>query len=97
MSAPPRPSEWPLRNLVVECITMSAPRASGLCSTGDMNVLSTLISTPRACAISQTAAISVRTIRGLVGVSTWMSLVLGRIAAVTASRLLMSTYCMSMP
>ena len=46
ISAPPRPSEWPLRYFVVECITMSAPSASGLCSTGDRKVLSTLTSTP---------------------------------------------------
>ena len=41
----------------------------GLCSTGDMKVLSTLTSTPLACAISQTAAMSVSDISGLVGVS----------------------------
>ena len=37
----------------------------GLCSAGDMKVLSTLTSTPFACAISQTAAMSVSTISGI--------------------------------
>ena len=31
MAAPPTVSEWPPRNFVVECMTMSAPSASGLC------------------------------------------------------------------
>ena len=97
MSAPPRPSEWPLRYLVVECITMSAPSASGLCSTGDRNVLSTLTSAPCAWAIFATAAMSVSTMSGLLGVSMCTSLVFGFIAASTAARLLVSTYSISMP
>src|SRR3546814_8133177 len=39
-------SEWPLRYLVAECITMSAPCSSGRCRIGEAKVLSATISRP---------------------------------------------------
>ena len=47
-ATPPTLSEWPFRNFVVECTTMSAPRASGRWKNGLMNVLSTTRIAPRA-------------------------------------------------
>jgi hypothetical protein len=59
--------------------------------------LSTHSRAPPSCAISATAGISHSFIIGFVGVSTWTSFVLGRIAAATASLSLASTYVKSMP
>ena len=46
MTAPPTESEWPLRNFVVECTTMSAPSSIGRWRYGEQNVLSTTTSAP---------------------------------------------------
>ena len=48
-SMPPTMSEWPLRNLVAECITRSAPCSSGRCRIGEAKVLSTATSRPWRC------------------------------------------------
>jgi hypothetical protein len=55
--------------LVVECTTMSAPRASGFCQAGDRKVLSTTTSVPRPRTFSTSAAMSVMRSSGLLGVS----------------------------
>ena len=69
-TAPPTTSLWPLTYLVVECRTRSAPNASGFCSAGDRNVLSTTASAPARCAASITRRRSVMRRSGLDGVST---------------------------
>ncbi len=51
-SAPAIRSEWPLRYLVAECMTMSAPSSIGRVSTGVATVESTASSAPALCAIS---------------------------------------------
>ena len=91
MTAPPVMSECPLRYLVVEWITRSAPSAMGCCRYGEAKVLSTTSSAPARCARSATAAISVTFSSGFDGVSVHTSAVSGRIAAATASRSPMST------
>ena len=68
-ATPPTLSEWPFRNLVVECTTMSAPRASGRWKNGLMKVLSTTSSAPRLWATLARAAMSHTFMSGLVGVS----------------------------
>ena len=55
MTAPPVMSEWPLRYLVVEWITKSAPSAMGCCRYGEAKVLSTTSSASARCARSATA------------------------------------------
>src|SRR5579883_3041188 len=64
-----QPVAVPIRNFVVECITISAPSSIGRCKYGDINVLSTLISIPCSWQMSATARMSVSVISGLVGVS----------------------------
>ena len=56
-------------NLVVECITRSAPRSSGRCKRGEQKVLSTTLSAPAARAASAVARMSVIRSSGLEGVS----------------------------
>ena len=51
-STPAITSEWPLRYFVAECITMSAPSASGLVNSGVATVESTPSTAPAACAMS---------------------------------------------
>ena len=76
--APATTSEWPLRYLVAECITMSAPSARGRVSTGVATVESTTTWAPTSRASAAAAAMSVRSQRGLDGVSTHTSR--GRVA-----------------
>ena len=44
---PPTMSEWPLRYLVAECMTMSKPCSSGRCTQGLAKVLSATVRIPR--------------------------------------------------
>ncbi len=91
-SAPAMTSEWPLRYLVAECMTMSAPSDSGLVKIGVATVESTQSTASALCAISDTAAMSVTVHSGLLGVSIQNSPVSpGRTAARTASRSEVST------
>jgi hypothetical protein len=83
--------------LVVECMTTSAPRPSGLCRYGDAKVLSTTSSAPAECAIWDRPAMSAMFSSGFVGVSIQITLVLGRTAARTASTSDSSTGVCSMP
>ncbi len=97
-SAPARTSEWPLRYLVAECMTMSAPSASGRVRTGVATVESTPSSAPASCAIDATAAMSLTPHMGLAGVSIHTILVWPRrTAARIASGLVASTNVASMP
>ena len=68
-SAPPTTSLCPFRYLVAECMTMSAPSASGRVSTGVATVLSTARSAPASCASAAHAAMSVTAQVGFAGVS----------------------------
>ena len=94
---PPMMSEWPLRYLVVEWTTTSAPSSSGRWLKGEAKVLSTISSAPAPCAISAITRRSQSRIIGLVGVSTWRIRVVGRSARRTASGSLASTKVKSMP
>ncbi len=97
-TAPASTSLWPLRYLVAECTTRSAPSSSGRVSTGVATVLSTATRTPAEWASSQTAARSVISHIGLAGVSTHNSRVRpGRIAACTAARSEVSVNSTSRP
>ena len=85
-------SEWPLRYLVAECMTMSAPSDSGFVKIGVATVESTQSTASTLWAISDTAAMSVTVHSGLLGVSIQNSPVSpGRTAARTASRSEVST------
>ena len=94
-TAPPTTSECPPRYLVVEWTTAPAPSSSGRWTTGVAKVLST--ATSASPAISAIAAMSTMLSSGLVGVSTQITRVLGRIAARTASRSVWSTRSYSIP
>ena len=89
--------------LVVECTTMSAPRASGVCRYGEAKVLSTTRRAPASCATLARASMSVIFIIGFDGVSTHTSRVLppsasaGGDGGATASRSDMSTGVLPMP
>jgi len=72
---PATTSEWPLRILVAECITISAPRSSGRVCTGEAAVESTASRAPAAWAISVATVMSVTVQSGLPGVSIQTSLV----------------------
>ena len=96
-SMPPTMSEWPLRYLVAECMTMCAPRSSGRCSIGDENVLSTASRMPRLRANSARRAISTIFSSGLVGVSHQINFVFGVTAASSAAMSLRSTKLKSSP
>ena len=97
-TAPASTSPCPLRYLLAECTTRSAPCSNGRVSTGVATVLSTATRTPAACASSQTAARSVTSHIGFAGVSVHSSRVRpGRIAAVTASRSVVSVNSTSRP
>ncbi len=76
-------SLWPLRYLVVEWNTMSAPSVNGCWKNGDANVLSTISNALALWAIWPTAARSVSRISGFVGVSTTMARVVGVMASAT--------------
>jgi hypothetical protein len=80
-SAPAFTRPWPSRNLVPECITMSAPNFTGCCRAGEHRQLSTTSSAPPSCAMSARAWMSQTSVIGLVGVSANSSRVFGRIAA----------------
>jgi len=81
----------------VACIEMSAPRSSGRCRTGVPQVLSTAQIAPPRCAIAATAAMSTTRSKGLDGVSTQTSFVLGCIARSMAPGSVMSASDTSMP
>ncbi len=68
-ATPPTLSECPFRNFVVECTTMSAPRARGRWKNGLMKVLSTTRIAPWRCATSARARMSQIFMSGFVGVS----------------------------
>ena len=76
-------SLWPLRYLVVEWKTMSAPSLNGCWKKGDAKVLSTMSRAPALRATAEAAWRSVSRIRGFVGVSTTMARVAGVIASAT--------------
>ena len=80
-SAPAMTRPWPSRNFVPEWMTMSAPSAMGRCNTGVRKLLSTASSAPALWAMLASAAMSHRSVRGLVGVSANSRRVLGRMAA----------------
>ena len=75
IKAPSITSLWPAKNLVAECITISAPISSGLCKYGDAKVLST--ANKILCSFVNDAIflISIILIIGFVGVSTQINLV----------------------
>ena len=85
-TTPPRQRPWPSMYLVAEWMTISAPSASGFCSTGVQKQLSTASSAPWAWATSASAAMSTSSASGLDGDSTMNSLVFGLQAAAQASR-----------
>ncbi len=97
ITAPPKASPWPFMNLVNEWITRSMPWVKGWVRTGVARVLSTEVSTPAALAISARAVRSVNRSKGLQGLSAWISLVLGRRAALRAVRFERLTGVTSMP
>ena len=66
---PAMTSLWPFRYLVAECMTRSAPSASGRVSTGWRRCCRPQASAPAACAISAAPAMSVTDHRGFAGVS----------------------------
>ncbi|TWG90203.1 hypothetical protein L599_003300000090 [Luteimonas sp. J16] len=70
---------------------MSAPSASGCCSTGEAKVPSTSRRAPPAWAMSASAAMSLTFSSGFDGVSAHSRAVSARIAARTASRSVTST------
>mgnify|MGYP001036831822 CR=1 FL=1 len=78
-------------------MTTSAPSSSGRCRTGEAKVLSTTSRAPCPWAIAAAAAMSVRETVGLAGVSTKTIVVLGRMAARSASRSEVSTKLDSSP
>ena len=85
-SAPARTSPWPLRYLVPEWNTRSAPSAIGRVSTGVATVESTANSAPAPWATSAAAAMSITSQVGLQGVSIHTSLVVpGRTARASAA------------
>src|SRR6266496_1705938 len=97
MAAPPMASPWPLKYLVSEWMTRSAPRSSGRSSGGGVKVESIVRSAPLAWAISASGVISATRRSGLAITSVWMRRVLGRTAARTASRSVISTKSTSIP
>ncbi len=97
-TAPARTSLWPLRYLVAEWTTRSAPHSIGRVNTGVATVLSTATRTSAARAISAAAARSVISHMGLAGVSSHSNRVQpGRIAAARAARSVVSTNSTSSP
>jgi hypothetical protein len=96
-TTPPMTSECPDRYLVVECIATSIPRASGRCRKGVAQVLSQALSAPAARAMAATSRRSVTAMVGLDGVSAQTNRVLGRTAARTDERSVMSTKDASSP
>ncbi|MNI62854.1 hypothetical protein D3C73_1181890 [compost metagenome] len=94
---PPTMSEWPLRYLVAECSTRSAPSSSGRCSIGEAKVLSTTTIRPWRLAMAATAAMSTIFSIGLVGVSIHTIFVFDVIDASNAARSVRSTKLKSSP
>ena len=84
-------SEWPLRYLVAECTTISKPSSSGRWIHGLAKVLSATAMRSCSRAILATAARSISLSRGLLGDSTQIILVSGRIAARNRAGSAMST------
>ena len=76
-ATPPTMSECPFRNLVAECMTMSAPSSSGRWIQGVAKVLSTTTRIPRPRAAATTAAMSTSFSSGFVGVSIQIMRVFG--------------------
>ncbi|MOA57130.1 hypothetical protein D3C78_1812510 [compost metagenome] len=83
--------------LLAECITRSTPKVIGRWFHGEQKVLSMQVRMPRARARSQTALISTRCSKGLVGDSIQISWVSGRMASATACTSLRSTYVVVRP
>ncbi len=83
---PPMTSECPLRYLLVEWTTASAPSSSGRWRYGVAKVLSTTQRAPRSRATAARAAMSTTARPGFVGDSTQTSRVRSVQAAATASR-----------
>ena len=73
-ATPPTMSEWPLRYLVAECMTICAPNAIGCVSRGVATVESTATIAPTSRAIALAAAMSVMSQVGFAGVSIQMRL-----------------------
>ena len=97
VTTPPVTSEWPPMYLVAECTTRSAPCSSGRQITGGARVESTTSSAPASCAISDSLRRSATAVVGLAIVSAYTILVVGRMAAWTWSRSVMSTKSVSTP
>jgi hypothetical protein len=83
--------------LVAECTTRSAPCSSGRQTTGGASVESMTSSAPRSCAMSASVPRSATIVVGLAIVSAYKILVVGRMAARTASGFEMSTKSVSTP
>ena len=96
-SAPAMTRPCPSRNLVPECTTISAPSCKGRCSTGVAKQLSTASKAPAPWARSASAAMSHRSVSGLVGVSANSRRVLGRMAACQAARSVCGTNVVCTP
>ena len=97
VTTPPVTSEWPPMYLVAECTTRSAPCSSGRQITGGARVESTTSSAPASCAMSASLRRSATAVVGLAIVSAYTILVVGRMAAWTWSRSVMSTKSVSTP
>ena len=96
-SAPALTRPCPSRNLVPECMTMSAPNFTGCCSAGEHMQLSTASKAPASCAMSARAWMSHTSVSGLVGVSANSSLVVGRTAAFHSATSVWLTKVVSTP
>ena len=83
---PPIELPWPPMYLVAECTTMSAPCSKGRISHGVATVLSMINGTPTSWATSDTPPMSRKSFLGLPIDSPKNALVLGRAAALHASR-----------
>ena len=81
---PPTMSEWPLRYLVAEWTTISAPCSIGRCSIGEQKVLSTTSSKSCFLANAESFFRSTSFSIGLVGVSAQIMRVFGFNAAFNA-------------
>ena len=97
-SAPAITRPCPSKYLVADCMTTSAPSASGFCRAGVQKQLSTTSRAPALCAISASAAMSQTSVSGLVGVSASRILVLpGRMAAFHSATSVCETKVVSTP
>ena len=95
--APPIATPCPPRNLVTECMTISAPWSNGRNSQGVAKVLSIITGMPWRWAISEITGRSMTSRPGLPRVSPKTSRVSGRIAASKAAGSRGSTKVVDMP